>query len=220
MFRRTSAPAEIPYPRRIEGQGLILRPWDEALVRQMATWGERGFPYHAFDLGQLRDPARAGAMLARMRGPGMHRNFVACEDGVAVGRVSVNLKDPAGLYLWGVHVPPEYEGRGICRRMLATLIGWLEEVRPGCDFALTANAFAEHAHRAYFGLGFSIVETRWHFDREVANALWKVSPEEREPIAKYVRFHAGQWETRTHFMRRRAGAPMHAGEASRLIAAR
>src|SRR6185503_12846802 len=121
----TSAP-EAVYPATIEAYGLALRPWDEQLVRRAAAWGERGFPYHAFDLGHLGDPLRARAHLARMLDDGPHRHFVACEGGEAVGRVSVNLRDLTGLYIWSVHVPPEHEGRGVCRRMLAGLMEWLE----------------------------------------------------------------------------------------------
>ena len=63
------------YPSPIEGYGLVLRPWDAGLVRQMAAWGQRGFPYSAFDLGYLRQPVRAAAMLDRMREEGPHRHF-------------------------------------------------------------------------------------------------------------------------------------------------
>gem|GEM_PF-844532 len=206
--------AEPPYPERIPGLGLELRPWDEELVRKMAHWGERGFPYHAFDLGHLRDPVRAQVELRRAREAGPHRHFVAVEDGEPVGRVSVNLRDEAGLYLWSVHVPPEHEGRGVCRRMLAALMTWLEKECPGQDFVLTSNTFAEHAHRAYFALGFRIVETRWHFDREIAQLLWRVSPEQREPIAKHVRFHNGRWETQVYVMVRERGAPMDLSNGS------
>lgn len=195
----------------IEGYGLTLRPWDEDLVRQMAAWGERGFPYHAFDLGYLRDPARAASALAGTRENGPHRHFIACEGETAIGRVSVNLRDESGLYLWSVHVPPEHEGRGVCRRMLAALMDWLENRYPASDFVLTTNTFADHAHRAYEALGFTIWETRWHYDREIADMLWKVTPAVREPIAKHIRFQSGRWEVRTHVMRRPRGSPMQTG---------
>lgn len=195
----------------IEGYGLTLRPWDEGLVRQMAAWGERGFPYHAFDLGYLRDPMRAASMLAWARENGPHRHFVACEGETAVGRFSVNLRDELGLYLWSVHVPPEHDGRGVCRRMLAAGMTWLEEKYAGSDFVLTTNTFAAHAHRAYAALGFAVAETRWHYDREIAEMLWRAPPAEREPVAKHIRFQAGRWEVRTHVMRRRRGTPMDTG---------
>jgi RimJ/RimL family protein N-acetyltransferase len=192
----------------LEGEGLVLRPWDSDLVRQMAAWGEYGFPYHAFDLGHLRDAGRAEAALADHTAPGRHRHYVAVEGGVAVGRCSVNLEDEAGLYLWAVHVPPERQGRGIARRMLAVLIGGLEREFPGRDFVLTSNTFAAHAHRAYLALGFRIAETRWHLDREIADRLWRVTPAERDPIARHIRFHDGRWQVRAHVFRRTPGAPM------------
>lgn len=207
------ATASALYPPLIPGDGLVLRPWDEALVRGMAAWHEYGFPYHAFDLAYLRDPARAARELVRTHEAGPHRHFVAVEDGVPVGRVSVNLRDESGLYLWSVHVPPEHQGRGVCRRMLAALMSWLEAEYTRGDFVLSSNTFAEHAHRAYFALGFRIVESRWHYDREIAQLLWQVSPQEREPVARHVRFHAGRWEVRTHVMRRPRGAPMDLGPA-------
>src|SRR5688572_10723811 len=52
-----------PYPADLSGHGLELRPWSAGLVAQMAQWGERGFPYQSFDLGYLRDPARAASAL-------------------------------------------------------------------------------------------------------------------------------------------------------------
>lgn len=196
------------YPAPIKGEGLVLRPWDAELVAQMARWQERGFPYHAFDLGALRDPEKAASMLKWAHEPGNHRHFVAVEDGVAVGRVSVNLRDAAGLYLWSVHVPPEHEGQAVCRRMLATLMRWLEENYPGRDFILSSNTFAAHAHRAYRALGFEVIETRWHLDREVAEELWHVSPEHRRSLADHIRFHDGRWEVRAYVFRRRRGAPV------------
>ncbi|MGE5595405.1 MAG: GNAT family N-acetyltransferase [Hyphomicrobiales bacterium] len=200
------------YPPAIRGHGMELRPWDRELVEKMARWGERGFPYHAFDLGALRSPARARQELARTHEDGPHRHFVAVENGEPVGRVSVNLRDESGLYLWSVHVPPEHEGRGVCRRMLATLMEWLEAEHPGRDFVLSSNTFAEHAHRAYFALGFRVVETRWHYDRDIAQLLWKVPFEKREPIARHIRFHNGRWEVRTYVMQRPPGARMDVGE--------
>lgn len=199
------------YPHPLDGYGLVLRPWDPDLVAQMAGWGLRGFPYHPFDLGHLRDPVSAAAALARVHSPGPHRHFVAVEGEAAVGRVSVNLRDAAGLYLWAVHVPPEHEGRGVARRMLATVMEWLEVEYPHTDFVLTANTFAERAHRAYFALGFTIAETRWHFDREIAEELWKVTAERRAPVLEHLRFVGGQWQVRTHLMRRQAGVRMRVG---------
>ena len=203
---RVTSPAR--YPASIAGDGLELRPWDADLVAQMAHWGERGFPYHAFDLGHLRDPTRARAELIRAREAGLHRHFVACEGGVAVGRVSVNLHDRAGLYLWAVHVPPEHERRGVCRRMLTALLAWLEAERPGPDFVLTANTFAERAHRAYFALGFEVAKTRWHYDRPLAEALWRVPREQRRAIESHLRFHKGHWEVRTYLMKRPQRRPL------------
>ena len=198
---------EATYPPLIEGDGLTLRPWDAELIQQMAAWGEHGFPYHAFDLSHLADPVRAAAALAGAHEGGRHRHFVACEGETAVGRVSVNLQDVAGLYLWAVHVPPEHQGRGVAQRMLRALMGWLEEAHPGRDFVLTSNSFAEQAHRTYRALGFEIVETRWHYDREIAERLWRVSPAEREPIARHIRFQGGRWQVRAHVFRRGQGTP-------------
>lgn len=195
------------YPAEIQGAGLVLRPWSEELVAQMAAWGEYGFPFQAFDLGYLRDPIRARDTLLWAQSPGPHRHFVACEGDVAVGRVSVNLRDEAGLYFWGVHVPPEQQGRGVCRRMLAALISWLEVRYPrGGGFVLTTNTFAVAAHRAYRSLGFEVAETRWHHDRQLAAELWRTTPAQREPIASHIRFHNGRWEVRLYLMRRPYGA--------------
>ncbi len=199
------------YPPPITGEGLVLVPWDANLVRQMARWGAHGFPYHAFDLLFLSDRRRAAAKLSLMREAGKHLNFVACEEGVAVGRASVNLHDNEGLYIWSVHVPPEHEGRGVCRRMMAVLMRWLEQEYPGREFVLTSNAFAVHAHRAYAALGFSITDTRWQFDRDVALELWRGPVERRESIAHHVRFANGRWETRSLLFRRRPGASMDTG---------
>lgn len=196
------------YPAAIPGDGLELRPWDDSLALQLANWSLRGFPYHAFDLGHLRDPNKRASAVAGCLEDGPHRHFIAVEDGVAVGRVSVNLRDPAGSYLWAVHVPPEHEGRGVCRRMLATLMTHLEATNPRPSFVLTTNGFADHAHRAYRALGFEVAETRWHFDREIAEALWRVTPREREPLARHIRFQNGRWQIRSFVMRREPGTPM------------
>ena len=196
------------YPASIPGEGLDLRPWDDDLAVQMANWTVRGFPFHAIDLGHLKDTLRRANAVAGCREDGPHRHFVAVEDGLAVGRVSVNLRDPAGCYLWSVHVPPEHEGRGVCRRMLAALMDYLERTSPRPGFILTTNSFAEHAHRAYRALGFEIAETRWHFDREIAEALWRVTPREREPLARHIRFQNGRWQVRSFVMRREPGTPM------------
>ncbi|MFQ5382856.1 MAG: GNAT family N-acetyltransferase [Dehalococcoidia bacterium] len=174
----------------------------------MALWSERGFPYHPLDLGRLRDPEAARQALLRVSRPGPHRYFVATEGGRAVGRVTVNLTDAAGLYLWAVHVPPEHEGKGIARRMLAGLMEWLEGEIPGVGFVLTANTFALRAHRTYTALGFRVEETRWHFDHEIAERLWNVSRREREALGDHLRFHAGQWQVRTYLMRRAPGTQM------------
>jgi RimJ/RimL family protein N-acetyltransferase len=189
------------------GHGLELRTWDRGLVAQMAGWSAHGFPYSAFDLRFLNDPVRASAMLERMRQRKPHLNLIACEEGTAVGRVSVNYEDTAGLYLWSVHVPPEHEGRGVCRRMLATLIPWLQGEYPHRDVVLTSNTFAVRAHRAYESLDFRVVETRWQHDRELAAELLVRPAEERAAIAAHVRFLNGRWEVRAHVFRRPAGLP-------------
>lgn len=207
-------PHQPPVPV-LEGEGLVLRPWDRDLVRQMAAWGEYGFPYHAFDLAYLRDPAAAEAALATHTAPGRHRHYVAVEAGEAVGRCSVNLEDVAGLYLWSVHVPPERKGRGIARRMLAVLMRALEAEFPGRPFVLTSNTFATHAHRAYLALGFRIIDTRWQVDRELAERLWRVTPAERAPLERHIRFHDGRWQVRAHVFRREPGAPMDLRVAQR-----
>src|SRR5947209_913751 len=115
------------YPDPLEGHGLVVQRWDEASIAAASQWGQRGFPYQGFNLGFLSHPGRASLLLQSSPSPGPHRHFVALEQGQPVGRVSVNLEDSAGLYLWSVHVPPEQEGRGVCRRMLAVLMPWLEE---------------------------------------------------------------------------------------------
>jgi hypothetical protein len=157
-------------------------------------------------MGKLKDPAEADRMLAFTNQPGPHRHFIAVEDGAAVGRVSVNLRDEAGLYLWGVHVPEEHGQRGVCRRMLAALMRWLEVSYPRPEgFILSSNAFASHAHRAYRAVGFDITETRWHYDREIAEGLAGATPERRAIVNPYIRFNRGRWEMRVHVMRR----PLH-----------
>lgn len=196
------------YPSEIPGPGLVLRPWDAGLAEQLAGWGVRGFPYHAFDLDELKDPLKRAAAVHSRTEEGIHRHFVAVENGVAVGRVSVNLRDPLGLYIWSVHVPPEHEGRGVARRMLAALITALEAGMPRASFVLTTNAFALGAHRAYRAVGFEISETRWNWDKEIADALWRVTPKEREPISRYIRFQSGRWQVRSYVMRRQPGTPM------------
>ena len=203
----------VPYPDAIPGEGLVLQPWDAGLVRAAGHWREHGFPYHAFDLPHLRTPAGVKAMLESARAPGPHRHFVAVADGIPVGRTSVNLRDVAGLYLWGVHVPPEHEGNAVCRRMLAALMRWLEPLYPGRPFVLNTNAFAEHAHRAYFALGFEMAATRWHYDRDLAERLWTVTRDERRTVSPYIRFHGGRWEVRTYTLVREPGVPMHTGSA-------
>lgn len=215
----TGGVVQAEYPPVIAGDGLELHPWDENLAAQMADWGIRGFPYHAFDLGYLKDPARRASAAAGFREEGPHRHFVAVEDGTAVGRVSVNLRDPAGCYLWSVHVAPEHERRGVCRRMLAALMTYLERHGTWPGFILTSNSFAEHAHRAYRALGFEIAETRWHFDREIAEELWRVSPELREPIARHIRFQDGRWQVRNFVMRREPGTPMITRDTGRALRA-
>lgn len=191
----------------IVGFGLELRPWETALARQVANWGVRGFPYHAFDMAGLRERGEIARTLLRLRQTASQRHIIACEGGFAVGRVSVNLEDTAGLYLWSVHVPPEHEGRAVCRRMLAALMTWMEANLPNRDFVLISNSFATHAHRAYEALGFRITETRWQFDRDVSNVLWR-EPERRGELATHVRFSNGRWETRGYLFRRKPGAPM------------
>lgn len=198
--------ASAAYPPELPGDGLVLRPWDAGLVAQAAHWEERGFPFHAFDLGHLKDATEASRYLRFAHEKGPHRHFVAVEGETAVGRISVNLRDEAGLYFWGVHVPPEHAGRGVARRMLGSIIAWLEELYPfGPAFVLSSNTFAEVAHRAYRAVGFEVAETRWHFDRQLAERLWEVSPEEREPISRHIRFYRGHWEVRVYIMRRPHG---------------
>lgn len=185
----------------MEGEGLELRAWDEGLLAQMADWGERGFPYAGFDLGYLRDPADARRALEFALARGPHRHFVACEGEVAVGRVSVNVEDRAGLYLWAVHVPPEHEGRGVARRMVRVLCRWLQATYPGKEILLATNTFAEAAHRAYRAAGFEVTETRWQTDSSLSAVLFRMPPEEREPIARHLRFEKGRWEVRVYVMK-------------------
>lgn len=212
--------AAAPYPASIPGDGLELRPWDRDLLRQVASWSERGFPYHAFDMGHLSDPVEASRMLRYTHQPGPHRHFVAVENGLAVGRIAVNLRDEAGLYIWGVHVPEEHGARGVCRRMLAALVTWLESCYPAAPgFILSTNGFATHAHRAYRAVGFEITETRWHYDRQLAQELWNAPPEAREPITDHIRYFRGRWEVRVYIMRRPLGGRPDQHEArSRLRA--
>lgn len=200
-------------PPMLHGEGLLLRAWDASTICAAAAWGRHPFPYHGFNLDHLLDPPRAAAMLQTLTNPGTHLHFVAIEGGVPVGRVSVNLGDRSGLYLWGVHVPPEHEGRAVCRRMLAVLLRWLERTQPGRDFTLNSSGFAEHAHRAYFALGFRITETAWHYDRDISEAMWRASQPEREAIRRHLRFVHGRWEVRTFVMRRDRGSPMDSGPA-------
>jgi hypothetical protein len=101
--------------------------------------------------------------------------------------------------------------------MLAALIESLELELPGRDFVLTTNTFATPAHRVYEALGFDVQETRWHFDREIAEQLWRVSHEQRAPVATHIRFQSGRWEVRVFIMKRkyatpmRVASPLHAG---------
>ena len=89
--------------------------------------------------------------------------------------------------------------------LMAALIDWLETEYPGPDFVLTTNTFAERAHRAYQALGFKVAETRWHYDRPLAEQLWRVPREQRKAIESHLRFHNGRWEVRTHLMARPQG---------------
>ena len=207
-MRDVTSVVETPRQPVIEGHGLVLRGWDDDLLPQLARWGQRGFPYHAFDLGFLNEPAPRSAALLRYRDLTNHRHYVACEDGRPVGRLSVNLNDAEGLFLWSVHVPPEESGRGVARRMLAAVMDSLEPEFPGRRFALVTNTFATPAHRVYEALGFRTVETRWHFDREIADQLWRVPHTDRALIATHIRFSTGRWEVRVYVMHRPSGAPM------------
>jgi hypothetical protein len=92
--------------------------------------------------------------------------------------------------------------------MIAALISWLEVEVPGVPFVLTTNTFAEHAHRAYAALGFSVMDTRWQFDQEIAREMWKRPEEAHRSLAGHVRFQNGRWEVRAYVMSRQPGAPM------------
>jgi RimJ/RimL family protein N-acetyltransferase len=208
-------------PGEIKGFGLTLRPWDEDLIRQAAKWGTHGFPYAAFDLAaQLKDRYKAQLYLRRMLETDPHLHFVATVEGRAIGRLSVNVKDASGLYIWSVHVPPEYEGRGVCRRMMACLMTWLEREIPGRQFVLTTNTFATHAHRAYEALGFKRGEERWQFDQEIARELWKAPDRARQALTGHTRFCNGRWEVRAFVMTRQPGTPMAVAERAKVAADR
>ena len=218
---RDAASAASPYSPAaypvLEGEGLVIRGWDGETIAAAAQWRDYPFPYQAFNVDHLRDPVRARELLDAVIHPGRHRHFVAIEGGEPVGRVSVNLEDPSGLYIWSVHVPPEHEGRGVCRRMLAVVIRWLESTYSGRTCLLNSAAYAEHAHRAYFALGFRITETIWRHDRELEEAMWRTSKAERSTIASHMRFINGHWEARTYVMRRRRGLPLNtSGSVPRL----
>lgn len=191
----------------IPGNGLVLRPWDEATLRAMAAWGERGSPFSAFDMGFLRDPARLAEFTARIESDDRHLHFAAWEGESVVGRVSVNLRDPAGIYLWGVHVPPEHEGRGVCTRMLAALLQWLDARDGGSELVLTANTFADRARGIYERFGFVPVDTRWQYDAALDEELRRLPPDERRGLTGHIRFHNGRWEVRTYLMRRPKPGP-------------
>ncbi len=187
----------------LEGEGLELRPWDEGLALQMAQWGERGFPYAGFNLGYLKNAVSRAETLAFVHAQDQHRHFVGCREGIAVGRVSVNVEDRAGCYLWAVHVPPEREGQGIARAMLRVVCGWLRETYPEREVLLTTNSFAERAHRTYEAVGFEVVETRWQGDTALSGALLTLTHEERQPIESHIRFRNGRWEVRVDVMKLR-----------------
>ena len=70
--------------RPIKGEGLELCVWDSQLLEQLASWGERGFPYGAFDLGYLRNRKEAEEALNFALNGTKHLHFIACEDSVAV----------------------------------------------------------------------------------------------------------------------------------------
>lgn len=202
------------YPE-LRGEGLALRPWDDELIASALGWQDHAFPYQAFNLGHTLDVGRAAELLANARAPGRHRHYAAVEGGVPVGRVSVNLEDPAGLYLWSVHVPPDHEGRGVCRRMLAVMISWLEYRHPTRSCLLNSSAFSLHAHRAYFALGFRITDAVWRQDAELQDAWRSATTDQQEAVRDHVRTVDGQMETRTYIMRRRRGARMDTGTGAR-----
>lgn len=190
----------------IPGNGLSLRPWDTATLRQMAAWDERGFPDSAFDMGFLREPARMAEFLDWLVRDERHLHLAAFEADRAVGRVSVNMRDPAGIYIWGVHVPPGHGGRGVCTRMLEALLAWLDARDGGSELVLSVNSFAHHARRIYERLGFLPAETRWQFDPALDAALRRLAPAQRSQVDGHVRFQRGRWEVRTTLMRRPAPA--------------
>ena len=127
-------------------------------------------------------------------------HFVACEDSVAVGRVSVNLEDPAGLYIWSVHVPPEHARRRVAYRMLTVLIKWLEGKYPNQEIVLTVNAFANHARRLYLSLGFTVRDTLWRFDQKLNEEIYQVSESSRHDLGDTVRLKNSRWEVMTYLM--------------------
>ena len=184
----------------IKGEGLELCVWDRQLLEQLASWGERGFPYGAFDLGYLRNRKEAEVALNFVLNGTKHLHFIACEDSVAVGRVSVNLEDPAGLYIWSVHVPPEHARRRVAYRMLTVLIKWLEEKYPNQEIVLTVNAFANHARRLYLSLGFNVRDTLWRFDPKLNEEIYQVSVNRRRVLEDTVRFANNRWEVMTYLM--------------------
>ena len=184
----------------IKGAGLELRPWDRGLVKQLAAWGEHGFPYGAFDLGYLRDPKEAeNALNFAIKGT-KHLHFIACEDSLAVGRVSVNLQDPAGLYIWSVHVPPEHTRRRVAYRMLNVLIRWLVEKYPTKEIVLTVNAFAQHAYNLYLSLGFEMRDTLWRFDPKLNEEIKQASSDRRSVLKNRIRFINNRWEVMTYLL--------------------
>ncbi len=187
----------------IMGHGLQVRLWDGDLLLQMSAWGERGFPFSAFDMGFLKEPARMAEFTGWLGRDNRHLHLAAIEADRAVGRVSVNFRDPAGIYIWGVHVPPEYEGRGVCTRMLQALLGWLD-TRDCGELVLSVNSFAHGARRIYERLGFAPVETRWQFDPALDADLRRLPPGQHGPVEGHVRFSLGRWEVRTFLMRRPA----------------
>jgi ribosomal protein S18 acetylase RimI-like enzyme len=184
----------------IKGEGLELCVWDRQLLEQLASWGERGFPYGAFDLGYLRNRKEAEVALNFVLNGTKHLHFIACEDSVAVGRVSVNLEDPAGLYIWSVHVPPEHARRRVAYRMLTVLIKWLEGKYPNQEIVLTVNAFANHARRLYLLLGFNVRDTLWRFDPKLNEEIYQVSVNRRRVLEDTVRFVNNRWEVMTYLM--------------------
>ena len=186
--------------RPVKGEGLELCIWDSQLLEQLASWGERGFPYGAFDLGYLRNRKEAEEALNFALNGTKHLHFIACEDSVAAGRVSVNLEDPAGLYIWSVHVPPEHARRRVAYRMLTVLIKWLEGKYPNQEIVLTVNAFANHARRLYLSLGFTVRDTLWRFDSKLNEEIYQVSASSRHDLGDTVRLKNSRWEVMTYLM--------------------